>query len=531
MENENENEIKRKKKGKRNKISLYLIGFYAGVIAISDLGLKYYLKDIKDMNTPKFTKIQILIKVAYLIKPLYGLLIDFIPIFGYKKKSYLLICFLINIVSWCIILLNFNNFILSIICHFLINITISFTTVIGSAIQVEISMLEDKQNEISNDTTSLMSQYYIIKTYGALIPSFFNGFLIEKFSYEIIFYFSGFFSIFIFISGINLDEDKYIRRRITRSPSRIDFEPLRVREEVPNNRILNLLNNEKVLCLLLLIFFLESSPSCSSPLFYYEINILGLTAYDLGLIDFLSQIAIIIFIKIYKKYFSKINFKTITFFVRILIFGSFSLIYLLITKSTQKYVNDFILLAFSSSLRVGLHSLAQLPYRVLCIKYSRFGLEASTFAFCDCICNLGNIAAEYIDYFCAFYFNVTHYDFINIGKLVFTENILNLIPLIYIWATPKKFFSTENGNTSEQELSPLQDNNNNNNINNNDNNNGHENNNVIMEENDDNSINNENIIDNIIETFVSNEDENITNNYNYNDLSLGNYQSYRHLSH
>ena len=76
---------------------------------------------------------------------------------------------------------------------------------------MEINILEDKQNEISNDTTSLMSQNYTIKTYGALIPSFFNGFLIEKFSYELIFYISGFFSIFIFISGVNLDEEKYIK--------------------------------------------------------------------------------------------------------------------------------------------------------------------------------------------------------------------------------------------------------------------------------------------------------------------------------
>lgn len=520
-ENENKNEIKRRIKCKRNKISLFLIGFYAGVIAISDLGLKYYLKNQKDMNTQKFTNIQILIKVAYLIKPIYGLLIDFIPIFGYKKKSYLFICFLINIICWSIILLNLNNFILSIICHFLINITISFCTIIGSAIQVEICMLEDKQNEISNGTTSLMSQYYIIKTYGALIPSFFNGFLIEKFSYEIIFYISGFFSIFILLSGINLEEDQYIRKRITNNQTKKDFTPIKIREDIPNNKILNLLNNEKILCLLLLIFFLESSPSCSSPLFYYEINILGLTPYDLGLIDFLSQIAIIIFIKIYKKYFSKINFKTITFFVRILIFGSFSLIYLLITKSTQKYINDFLLLAFSSSLRAGLHSLAQLPYRILCVKYSHFGLEATTFAFCDCICNLGNIAADYIDYFCVFYFNVTHYDFINIGKLVFTENIINLIPLIYIWATPRKFFSTKNGNNSEQELSPLQKNNNN----------IDEKNNIFVEENNDNSIDNKNIIDNIMERFVSNDDENINSYNNYNDLSLGNYQSYRHLSH
>lgn len=80
-----------RKQFKRNKITVLLISFYSGVIGISDLGLKYYLKD--QMNPSQFTKILLLIKVAYLIKPIYGLLIDFVPIFGYRKKVYLFMFF------------------------------------------------------------------------------------------------------------------------------------------------------------------------------------------------------------------------------------------------------------------------------------------------------------------------------------------------------------------------------------------------------------------------------------------------------
>lgn len=454
-DNKNENEKENPKKCKRNKISLLLISFYSGVIVISDLGLKYYLKDQKKMSTSTFTKILILIRVAYLIKPFYGLLIDFIPIFGYKKKFYLLICFFINISSWTIFILHSNNFILSIICHLLINMSISFSTVIGSAIQIEISRIQDKQNGISKGTSSLMSQYYIVKTIGTLIPSYFNGFLIQKFSYDIVFYLSALFSLIIFISGILLCEEN-VKNKINKSQSRIDFSPLIKKKDVSNNKILNLINNKNILILLLLIFILESSPTCASPLFYYETNILGLNPKDLGLIDFTSQIAIIIFIKIYDKFFYQFNFKSITFFVRILIFGSFSLIYLLITKSTQEYINDFVILAFSSSLRAGLHSLAQLPYNLLCIKFSPLGLEATTFAFSVCFCNLGNIFADYIDYLLTIYFSVTHYDFMNLGKLVFVDNILNLIPLIYVWIVPRKYFSAGKTNTSYIELTSME---------------------------------------------------------------------------
>ena len=241
-----ENEIKIKKKCEINKKCLYLIGFYLGVIDISNLALKYYLKDQNNINNWIFSKIKILIQFSYLIKPLYGLIIDLIPIFGYKKKIYLMICFIINIISWCIIVFNYNNFVISIICHFLINITISFTSVISSAIQIEISRFQDKQNGVSKRTKTLLHQYYKIKTFGNLIISLFKGFLIQKYSIYIIFYISGFLSIFIFIDGIMLDEDKYIKKDkgIIRSQSKIDFSPIIEKRKSPKN---NKLDNLKIL--------------------------------------------------------------------------------------------------------------------------------------------------------------------------------------------------------------------------------------------------------------------------------------------
>ena len=45
MENEVENESENRSKMTRNKISILLIGFYAGMCVISDLAVKYYFKD------------------------------------------------------------------------------------------------------------------------------------------------------------------------------------------------------------------------------------------------------------------------------------------------------------------------------------------------------------------------------------------------------------------------------------------------------------------------------------------------------
>ena len=469
MEEENEYDAKKKSKMTRNKISILIIGFYAGLCVISDLAVKYYFKDKKKVETANLTRILIIFKIPYLIKPIYGLILDFIPICGYKKKSYLFICFLVNISSWYLFIIsNEKNMLFSIICLLFVNISLSFTTVIGSAIQVDLSkMYENEKNNISEKTSQLMSEYFIIKSLGTLIPSYFKGFLIAKYSNDIIFYISGIISFLILISDLILVEEKNIEKNEERVSSSSLLDNEEKEKEKNNNKkenttqqILNLIKNKNIIILLSLIFILESSPFCMSPLFYYETNILNLNPQDLGNIDFLTQISIIVVIYIYKNLCFKYNFKAITFFVRICQFTLFFLIYMLIMRNTQKYISDLYLVTITITLREGFTSLGRLPYSLLAIQFSPLNLEATTYSLCVFSCYLGNIFADYIDYFLAVYFQITHYNFVNLGILVLVENIINLIPLFYTLAIPNKFFFKNKENlpeTSSRELITLED--------------------------------------------------------------------------
>ena len=470
MEAENEINPKKNAKMKRNKISILIIGFYAGLCVISDLAVKYYFKDKKKVETANLTKILIMIKIPYLIKPLYGLLLDFIPICGYKKKSYLFICFLVNSISWyTFIISNDKHMIFSLICLLFIHISLSFTTVIGSAIQVDLSkMYENEKSNIGEKTSQLMSEYFIIKSVGTLVPSYFKGFLIEKYTNDIIFYVSALISLLILISGIILVEDKIQEKPKDEDKNKISSSLLDENKEKEKNNakennkggIISLIKNKNILILFSLIFILESSPFCTSPLFYYETNILNLDPQDLSHIDFLSQISIIIVIYIYKNLCFKYNFKAITFFVRIVQFALFSLIYLLIIENTKKYMDDFYLVAITMTLREGFISLGKLPYSLLAIQFSPINLEATTYSLCVFSSYLGNICADYIDYFLAVYFKISRYDFKNLGILVIVENIINLIPLFYTLIIPNKFFYKNKeslSETSEKELITLED--------------------------------------------------------------------------
>ena len=99
-------------------------------------------------------------------------------------------------------------------------------------------------------------------------------------------------------------------------------------------------------------------------------------------------------------------------------------------RSTQKYIDDYYLVTITITLHEGFNSLGKLPF------------------------------ADYIDYFLATYFQISHYNFTNFGILVLVENILNLIPLFYTLAIPNRFFYKNKDNlpeTSEKELLTLED--------------------------------------------------------------------------
>jgi hypothetical protein len=389
---------------------------------------------------------------------------------------------------------------------------------------VEISKLKDKNNKISKRTSNLMANFFIIKDFGTLIPSYLNGVLIEKYSYNIIFYISTFFSVLILLSGIILNENINVKNKKKKKSKSLDNKYPNLIEQnnkVTKNKykILNLLNNKKILILFLLIFILESSPSCVSPLFFYETNILGLNPKKLGLIDCISQISKILFLNIYNHFLYYYNFRLVIFISRILIFFNYSLIYLLIKKVTQKYISDFVLLAFASAFNAGFNSLSTLPYSLLCIKFSPLNLEATTSALSISVNYLGKIIADLIDYHLTLYFKITPYNFGNLSKLISVENLLHIIPLIYLLAIPRKFFSAKKKKGQGKELTIKEEEINNNYS-------DERKNSVEDEEIDENE--NKKIVEDIVDNYVNNND--IGNKVD-DDLNINyrNQNSYRYL--
>src|ERR1700756_5119924 len=78
----------------------HLLLFFALVYVVEGLGqiggliaqpLNYYLKAAQGWTPLQITGFITVFNLPWIIKPLYGLISDFVPLFGYRRKSYLII--------------------------------------------------------------------------------------------------------------------------------------------------------------------------------------------------------------------------------------------------------------------------------------------------------------------------------------------------------------------------------------------------------------------------------------------------------
>jgi MFS family permease len=70
---------------------VYIVEGLGQVVGLISQPLTYYLKQVHGWTPLQVTAFVTLFNLPWVIKPLYGLVSDFLPLFGYRRKSYLLI--------------------------------------------------------------------------------------------------------------------------------------------------------------------------------------------------------------------------------------------------------------------------------------------------------------------------------------------------------------------------------------------------------------------------------------------------------
>ena len=74
--------------------------FVQGALGLSRLAISFYMKDKLQLTPADMANIGGITTLPWVIKPLYGFLSDGFPLFGYRRRSYLLAAGIIGSLSW-----------------------------------------------------------------------------------------------------------------------------------------------------------------------------------------------------------------------------------------------------------------------------------------------------------------------------------------------------------------------------------------------------------------------------------------------
>ena len=425
------------KKYNRNKYAYLLLSFNSGIATITELAVNYYFKDKLKINPAFLSQINAVIKIPFMIKPLFGLITDFFPIFGFRRKFYIIISAILSSLSWFI----FANFKLdwfeSTICLFIINATLGFSTVLSQAIFVELGKLS-KEYKLADDTKDLANTYVIVKNLGMIIAAFLKGYLLEIFSIEGMFIINGINQIMMLFSGIILIEEK-----VKKNEENEYLISEKKENEKGNFKLLfNYIFQKKIIfpfCFII-ILILFSSPCLFDTMFYYCSNHLKFTPNEFGIIHSCTLILNLIIIIIHKQFIAKkLSFKQIIFLAKILLFTFTIPNYFLVKNLTKNFINDFFLVVITNSSAFIFNTLTYLPVFDLAAKLSPKNLEGTVYSIFMSSINLGGNFSIILGGILTRFYKITRLNFDNMDKFILTANFLFLLPLPILLFIPNEF--------------------------------------------------------------------------------------------
>jgi len=162
-------------------VLFYLIETYGSTPGLFDLPLTIYLKESFKLSPAQLASFSSLTFLPWLIRPLYGIIGDAFPIFGYQFKSYFLICYTLAFV----VLLGLSgaqSYTIPLLASgiILVNLSISFSDVLTDKMMVV-------RGRILNNTARLQAAQWTALGFGEALLYFIGGWLAQNSNLSITF--------------------------------------------------------------------------------------------------------------------------------------------------------------------------------------------------------------------------------------------------------------------------------------------------------------------------------------------------------
>ncbi|XP_042026887.1 folate-biopterin transporter 1, chloroplastic-like [Salvia splendens] len=423
-----------------------MVYFVQGVLGLSRLAVNFYLKDDLHLDPSETAIIFGVSSLPWLVKPLYGFISDSFPLFGYRRRSYLVISGLLGALSWGLMATLVDNKYSVAFCILLGSLSVAFSDVV-----VDSMVVERARGESQSISGSLQSLCWGSSAFGAIISSYFSGSLVGAYGVRFVFGLTALLPLITSAVAVLVREEPVLgpARVLNFSLDRSNF------LESSRNTITQVwvaVKQPKVLLPTLFIFLWQATPQSDFAMFYFTTNKLGFTPEFLGRVKLVTSIASLAGVGLYNGFLKSVPLQKI-FLMTTLIGSALGLTQVLLVTGLNRQIgisDEWFAIGDSLVLTV-LSQVSFMPVLVLAARICPDGMEATLFATLMSVSNCGSVLGGLIGAGLTQLLGVTKDEFSNLASLIILCNLSSLLPLPLLGLLPRDISGSDSNENADVE--------------------------------------------------------------------------------
>lgn len=377
----------------------------------TSVAMRYWMMDTVRVSPAQMTAIFGVVSIPWCLKPIYGFISDSYPIFGYRRRPYMIVFAFVAAYMW--ILLPFvphDEFIITLV------MTLSSGSMCFADVMADSLLVEAARQETGDDKGIVQSHAWMMRFTGGLLAS---G--IGAIAYDYL----GAVRVFLLNSIIPV----IIAYVATCIPDKKSAEKIKWRDT--GRKLWSAVRQPSIYSPAIFIFLICVTPSCGGAMTFFYQRELGFTPDEFGMLDTMGFLVQIFGTYVYKRFLRRVSFIKIfacALFISFLLENTLLLLVLHVNRDLG--IPDFV---FAFAERVVLTLVSQfvtMPMVVLGAQICPVGVEGTLYALLMSITNFGGVISSEWGSLFTNMFGVTSTNFTNLWKLLLLCNMMDLVPIV-----------------------------------------------------------------------------------------------------
>lgn len=420
--------------------AILLVYFVQGILGLARLAVSFFLKDELGIGPAQVSALMGVAALPWMVKPLFGFISDGLPIFGYRRRPYLILSGFLGAFSWLALATLVHS-----VWAATLAIALSSLSVAVSDVIVDSLVVERARQESISAAGSLQSLCWGASAFGGLLTAYFSGALLQSFDTHTVFLITASFPLIVSAVAWLIAE------------SRVESRPDWAVVSHQLRQLRQAVMQKSIWLPTAFLFLWQATPTADSAFFYFTTNELGFQPEFLGRVRLVTSIASLIGIWLFQRFFKEVPFRV--FFAWTTILSSvLGMSMLLLVTHTNRLIgiDDHWFSLGDSLILTVMGQIAYMPVLVLAARLCPPGVEATLFALLMSVTNLAGLLSYECGAVLMHGLGITETNFERLWLLVTITNLSTLLPLPFLGWLPGREEQTATGTRSLQAVPAIE---------------------------------------------------------------------------